>query len=127
MAALAARKTTPQVFRHSLAIWQPKRYLKRKKRFWFMQGPFYLFLSSENMNDGELTCLYKTFLRCLFRIGCCRFSPGFESLWRNNHKCQEPSNHRIFAIQKRTILGSIIPNPLSTSRRKKYSEKRILG
>ncbi|XP_029190517.2 coenzyme Q-binding protein COQ10 homolog B, mitochondrial-like [Acropora muricata] len=86
MAALAVRRTTSQVFRHSLAIWQPK--------------------------------------RCL-RIGCCRFSPGFESLWRNNS--QESTNHRIFKMQKRTILGSIIPNPLSTSRRKKYSEKRILG
>lgn len=58
MAALAVRRTTSQVFRHSLAIWQPKRYLKRKKRFWFMQGLFYLFRSSESVNDGELSCLH---------------------------------------------------------------------
>lgn len=59
-----------------------------------------------------------------------RLSPGFESLSSsrdNNHNCQESNKPPTCVIQKRTLLGSIIPNPLNTSRRKKYSERRILG
>ncbi|XP_073237278.1 coenzyme Q-binding protein COQ10 homolog B, mitochondrial-like [Porites lutea] len=67
--------------------------------------------------------------RCL-GLCCCRLSPGFDAVSKKkNQSTLETNNQSICVIPKRTLLGSFIPNPLSASnsRRKKYSERRILG
>lgn len=67
--------------------------------------------------------------RCL-GLCCCRISPGFDAISKKkNQGTLESNSQSICVIPKRTLLGSFIPNPLtaSNSRRKKYSERRILG
>lgn len=59
---------------------------------------------------------------------CCRLSPGIEVVSRRRtNSDREDNKHNLNVIPRRTLIGSMIPNPLSTSRRKKYSERRLLG
>lgn len=62
------------------------------------------------------------------RLCCCRFSPGFDAILRD--KISSSRDTKISNVNReprRTLIGSFIPNPLSASRRKKYSERRLLG
>lgn len=72
--------------------------------------------------------LYCVIFSSSLSVCCCRLKPGFEAVFGNQkHNTQEYNSHRICVIPRRTLLGSFIPNPLTASRRKKYSERRILG
>lgn len=59
---------------------------------------------------------------------CCRFSSSFEAVLRNKiYGSDESKGNNVSVVPKRTLIGSFIPNPLGASRRKKYSERGILG
>ena len=126
MATMRVQAKTLPLLRQSFAIWQAKRYLNVFCKlwnwylFWFWIFSFCL----RAINDSK-----KFFPRCL-GLCCCRLSPGFDAISKKkNQGTLESNSQSICVIPKRTLLGSFIPNPLtaSNSRRKKYSERRILG
>lgn len=73
--------------------------------------------------DSNFFFIFRSLSLC-----CCRLSPGIEVVSRKKmNSSREVNKHDLNVIPRRTLIGSIIPNPLNTSRRRKYSERRLLG
>ena len=123
MAAVGMRKSLP-LFRHSGVIWQANRYLKYSLAKDTNILGFAVFFSFDDLVFNSKMFFFHRSLR----LCCCRLSPGFEALLRNKiYSSHEPKGTNVSVVPKRNLIGSFIPNPLSSSKRKKYSERRILG
>ena len=121
MAAVGIRKSLP-LFRHPGVASQVNRYLKIRavkisKCLWVFSGYWF----------GDPVWNWEFFHRS-FGLCCCRFSPGFDAILRNKiYSSRETKITNVSRQPRRTLIGSFLPNPLSASRRKKYSERRLLG
>ena len=76
-----------------------------------------------------LICCVLCFRRCV-TLCCLRFSPGFEGLsdrYGQNQSSHRLNNHKPPLVPTRSLIGSFIPNPFVSARRKKYSERRLIG